>query len=402
MIRVLYVGAANLAQPTSGLDLASCAHFDELAADPRLDLTAISVSAVPLPAGPAPRPSTQLFAGDMLAQPGAGGRWREKLGLLARFGVLFHSGFTSRAARAAVRDALAAAPDVVVIDNKSALANLPLPRLLGLRWRRRTRIVIVAHDASADVLRDQATVAPTRLRALALRLHAGHLHLFETIALALAHRVVFLSAADRARFHLPAAKAITLCPLLDEPVRSNAVDDAPAAPDLVFLGSPAFFANAVAIDWIVERFAPELARLRPELRILLVGKGTDRVQEGCPANVTGLGFVHTDELHRRLGGAAGLLSPVVHGSGIKIKVLEALACGCPVFATAASLRGYEFMALEPLLDVADPAGSARRVAAIAADPVRLAAYRTATAASWARFRSDRRGKLADAVIAAAS
>lgn len=402
MIRILYVGAGDLARPSTGLDLASRCHFDEISADPRLSVDAISTSPNPIdPAIPAHYPVRQ-FASDMLQVLGAGARLRKKLALLARGGILFHSGLISDPARAALRAAFAAKPDVVVIDNISALGNVALLRLLTLRLRGRSRLLVIAHDATAEVMRDRASLQTSLLKAALLRLHALHCQLYETAVLTMAHRVVFLSRTDRLAFPLlPAAKTETLCLLLEVPPDSGVV--AEIEPEtalgqyLVFIGSPSFFANAFAIDWLERRFATCLQVLLPKVRIVLIGKGTDSPTGSRPDNMVGLGFLDEARLHRLLRGSCGLLSPVIHGSGIKIKVVEALASGCIVFATASSLRGYEFMDLDAALDIDDPAGSAARVAAIVGDPARLKSAHARIRDRWTDYEHDRQGKLADVV-----
>ena len=403
MIRVLYAGAADLARPNAGLDLASRCHFEEVSTDPRLVVTAISVSPLPLHPDLSPRYPARLFASDMLAPQSGATRLRRKLALLARGGVLFHTGLISAPAQAALATGLAANPNVLLIDNVGVLANLALLRLALLRLRGRTKIMVIAHDASAEVLRDRAGLHPSRWRARAIRLHALHCHLYESVIFALANRVVFLSRRDRERFRfLPAAKTDALCLFLDEPEPHSSTPDPTWGRYLVFIGSPVFFANAFALEWLITRFAPLLRTAMPDVKIVLIGKGTDDLPAECPPNVVGLGFVDADELHRRLHYSCGMLSPVIHGSGIKIKVVEALAAGCPVFSTESSLRGYEFMDIEALIDIDDPAGTADRIGAIIGNPARLAAERQHIQTRWADYKRDRRGKLADAVHALAT
>ena len=396
MINVLYAGAANLGQPSSGMDLGSRCHFEEISDDPQLSVTAISVCPSPFDRRIPPRRPAQMFQGDMTTATSARQRLTQKLGLLARGGILFQAGYKSDAARMALDTQLAAEPDVLFIDHIAALANIPLLRLLRLRLHGRTKIMMIAHDISSGFLHDRAKTTPSKLKALAIHLHALHCHLYENVVYILAHRVFFVSTNDRDSFrYVRLSKTDAMCQIIEVPT-----DGSGSAPSnsfgryLLFVGSPSFFPNAFAIDWIIQCFAPALLARKSDLRLLLVGKGTDQPDPNRPANVTGLGFVDDERLHQLLHGSCGALSPIIHGAGIKIKVLEAIAAGCAIFATEYSMRGYEFMQLEPLLDVDDPAASADRVCAIADNPVRLAGYQQQIETRWRQYKGLRRGRLA--------
>ena len=394
--KLLYASAANIDHPRTGTDLCARCHFDELAGDGQLDITAISITPAPVDPLPNHRP-IHNFPADLTARSTAGERLRLKLALLASGGILFQSGFRSEAACAALRAQLATRPDVLLIDHITALANISLFQLVRLRLAGRTKIVVISHDISADFLRDRARLQTSALKRLAIRLHAMHSQLYETAVFALATRVVFISDSDRDRFSTVArAKTVALCPVLDLPHEAR---DAAASPDpyLVFIGSPSFFPNGYAVDWITKHLAPALLTRMPALQIRLVGKGTDGSHPDRPPNVIGLGFVDDDRLHALLRRSLGSLSPVVHGSGLKIKVLEAIAAGSAIFATGSSLRGFGFMGLDPLLDIDDPAASADRICAVIADPQRLAAYEARIVANWQHYQRERRGGLATLV-----
>lgn len=399
MIRVLFAGAANLALPASGADMASRCHFEEISEDKRLDVTATSI--VPFAFDPAvpPRYPVEVFSNDMLTLRDGRKRLLKKLSLLARGGILYQSGFLSERARTRLRARIAEAPDVLLVDQVGVLGSISLLQLLGIRLRGRTKVIIIAYDTTAEVLRDRAVLARSMLKAFLIRLHAIHCNLYENVVYALVHQVIFLSKFDRDRFGLLSdSKADVMCPIIDgPPAEPDSTPETEFGQYLVFIGSPTFFANAYAIDWITERFAPRLLERMPALKIVLIGKGNDRADVARPANIVGLGFVDEARLHRLLRHSSGLLSPVIHGSGIKIKVLETIASGCAVYATASSLRGYEFMGLDPVLDVDDPAASVERVIAIAGDSTWLEAYKQHIVSRWQSYKRERRGRLADTV-----
>jgi hypothetical protein len=150
---------------------------------------------------------------------------------------------------------------------------------------------------------------------------------------------------------------------------------------LIFVGAPSHLPNRFAIEWIVRQFGPAYRARFGSARILLVGKGTEAYSDER-SRIEGLGFVSDERLDQLIRDAAGLLCPIEHGSGIKIKLLDAISRGCPIFATEFSLRGYEPLAIAPLLSANDPAASAKAVHRVIADPIAWREQRDALRAHY--------------------
>ena len=54
-----------------------------------------------------------------------------------------------------------------------------------------------------------------------------------------------------------------------------------------------------------------------------------------------LGFV--DNPYKIMSESLGLIAPLFHGAGIKVKVIESLACGTPVIGTEVAFEGIDFI-----------------------------------------------------------
>jgi glycosyltransferase involved in cell wall biosynthesis len=172
----------------------------------------------------------------------------------------------------------------------------------------------------------------------------------------------------------------TLLPLLPEP-RSRP-ERWYRGPEFVFLGGLDFPPNADGLTWFLRECREAVLDAVPDFRLLLVGRGTDRdLPEAEPwgDRVRAAGWV--DDLDAVLAGAAGLLSPLRFGSGIKIKVLEALARGLPVVATPAGVLGLPVGSEQGCLVGEGPGGLAAQLAA-AADPARNDELSSAARAAW--------------------
>ncbi len=174
----------------------------------------------------------------------------------------------------------------------------------------------------------------------------------------------------------------TLLPLLPEVRQRSRHYDGSAT--FVFVGGLNFPPNRDGLTWFLRTCREPVLTAMPDFRLLLVGRGTDvPLPEAEPwgDHVRPLGWV--DDLDEVLMSAAGMLSPLRIGSGIKIKVLEALARGLPVIATPHGVLGLDVDADDGCLIADDPADLARCLAA-ATDPVRNGELSRAAAQCWHR------------------
>lgn len=141
--------------------------------------------------------------------------------------------------------------------------------------------------------------------------------------------------ADEMRRHAPHAEVV-LAPLtLDPALYERAPLDGATAG---ILGTAAWPTTAAAMRELALRVWPLVRARVPDARLLVAGRGTDALGirgEGVEV----LGEVPSaSELLRRL---SVLLFPLRRGSGVKVKVLEAVACGVPVVTTRRGAEGIE-------------------------------------------------------------
>jgi len=150
---------------------------------------------------------------------------------------------------------------------------------------------------------------------------------------------------------------------------------------MLFLGSFRHDPNRVAADWFVREVMPLIAARRPEARLKIVG--SDPPPAHAYADAAGrlemLGFV--DDVRGPLARYAVFVCPVLSGSGVRVKLLEAFAAGIPVVSTTMGAEGLaekdgEFCALADT-----PAGFAERVVKLFEEP-------SAAAAMAARARAE--------------
>lgn len=111
-------------------------------------------------------------------------------------------------------------------------------------------------------------------------------------------------------------------------------------PYVLFVGSMDYHANVDGVTWFMREVWPGLREKRPELKLAIVGRDpVPAIQALRSPEVIVTGTVPDVRPYYR--NAAALLAPLRIGSGTRLKILEAMAAGTPVIATALGAEGIE-------------------------------------------------------------
>jgi glycosyltransferase involved in cell wall biosynthesis len=133
--------------------------------------------------------------------------------------------------------------------------------------------------------------------------------------------------ADALRRGAPRAEVVIAPLSLDPSLYRPAPLDGPATAGLI--GTAAWPPTAGAIRVLLEEVWPLVRNLAPEAELRIAGRGTER-----------LGFSgEIDSARDFFQQLSVLLFPLPRGSGMKVKVLEAMANGVPVVTTPAGAEG---------------------------------------------------------------
>ncbi|MDQ2899430.1 MAG: glycosyltransferase [Acidobacteriota bacterium] len=108
---------------------------------------------------------------------------------------------------------------------------------------------------------------------------------------------------------------------------------------MLFLGSFRHVPNQVALEWFVRRVLPLILERYPQARLLVAG--SDPPPKHAYADASGaiemLGFV--DDIQPLFSRCAVFVCPILSGSGVRVKLLEAFASGIPVVSTYIGAEG---------------------------------------------------------------
>lgn len=131
----------------------------------------------------------------------------------------------------------------------------------------------------------------------------------------------------------------------------------------LFLATEAHSPNVDALQWLASTVWPEIRRYLPDARLQVIGRWSAAAQAKYAAPGVAFSGFAADLASVLRGGI--MLVPVRIGSGIRVKILAAMAQGVPVVSTSVGAEGLPVHDGEELL-IGDTAGE------IAAAAVRLA------------------------------
>jgi glycosyltransferase involved in cell wall biosynthesis len=125
---------------------------------------------------------------------------------------------------------------------------------------------------------------------------------------------------------------------------------------LLFTGSMGYRPNVDAMLWFADSVMPAIREEAPEATLYIVGKNPhsrlDGLRQRADIRVTGFVQDVTPFLH----GCAVYVAPLRSGSGTRLKLLQAMAAGCAIVATAVGAQGIEIQPGKEMI-IADTAAA---------------------------------------------
>jgi succinoglycan biosynthesis protein ExoO len=172
--------------------------------------------------------------------------------------------------------------------------------------------------------------------------------------------------AAKVRRRLPDVRVL-LAPMATVPV---AAPQAGSGSDLLFIGSNTS-PNVDALRWFFDEVWPSVRSANPAARFNVAGNVAASFQ-AVPDGVVMLGRV--DDLTPLYAGAAVVISPLRGGSGLKIKLIEALGHGKAIVATTTTLQGVADIIQSAVIVADDARAFADGIATLLNDPALRAIY----------------------------
>jgi glycosyltransferase involved in cell wall biosynthesis len=137
---------------------------------------------------------------------------------------------------------------------------------------------------------------------------------------------------------------------------------ADTAKKLMYVGFLGWEPNSQGLLWFIEEVWPQLVQRHPGLLFDIVGKNPDQRLQQAVAPHSGIslkGFVpDLQEIYRD---SRVSVAPLLFGSGMKVKVLDAMARGMPTVTTSVGAEGIDLEPGKHLLVADDPSAMAASI-----------------------------------------
>ena len=229
-------------------------------------------------------------------------------------------------------------------------------------------IVVDETDYMSRLMFVQASMAGSRTRRLVDSVRALLIRRYEKLHLRRADAVTLISSIEaqlmRSEIGVEAHLVMNGCDTSFFAPSAERVP-LPGQPALVFVANFPYQPNRDAAEYIVRELSTGLVERFPEVRIYLVGPPPEGGFGQVPGCIEATGFV--EDVRRYYAGADVFICPLRFGGGVKNKILEAAAMGCPIVASDISMEGIGFADGVHFLQAATPAGYVEAVAKMVAD-----------------------------------
>jgi GT2 family glycosyltransferase/glycosyltransferase involved in cell wall biosynthesis len=138
---------------------------------------------------------------------------------------------------------------------------------------------------------------------------------------------------------------------------------------LLFLGSFRHLPNQEALRWFLRSVWPKLRAAEPRIRLIVVGSDPPP-PHAIPDDdaIELVGFV--EDVREPLAHYAVFICPILSGSGVRVKLLEAFAAGIPVVSTRLGAEGLAAKDGEICALADEPGAFAQAILDLFADPQR--------------------------------
>lgn len=204
------------------------------------------------------------------------------------------------------------------------------------------RVVMSCHRCATVAARKQIEVLGGSLHTLYRRMWFTALRHFEFRMYEAADRLLVLTPEERNEllgYHLNVP--ITVIPSgVDGDAFRRPTTLEPREQALVFTGHFADAPNRDGMAWMIGQIWPRLTALHPDLRLYIVGPGvTPSLREAARRDGRLVLTGYQDDVRPFLHRGLAFVNPMRMGSGLRGKVLEAMAAELPVVSTSLGMEG---------------------------------------------------------------
>ena len=245
--------------------------------------------------------------------------------------------------------------DIVHVESIFLTPYVPLIR----RYAPESKVILRAHNVEHLIWRQVAQSTRHGLKRWYLKHLSLVLRSYEFEHINDYDGVVCITANDADYFlNGGCRRPITHIPFGIEPEDVGHVDVEPCS--LFHIGAMDWMPNRESVAWLLEKVWPVVHREVPQARLYLAGRKMP--EQWMKANIDGVTVVgEVPDAMYFIASKQINVVPLLSGSGIRVKIIEAMAMGKTVVTTTVGARGIEYVAGEHLLIADTPEEFARQI-----------------------------------------
>jgi glycosyltransferase involved in cell wall biosynthesis len=254
-------------------------------------------------------------------------------------------------------------PDVVFVDGWLMAQYVP-SSFRGLK-------ILHQHNAEHLLWERQANLERNRARRALIHAEFRRVRRYEAALLSRFDAVFAVSKADRRALENITSEPVSVA-LLPNVADSRLLTAPALSPNssstLLFLGTLSWEPNAVGLESFLRAVFPEVRRRQPEARFVIAGRGASPRLARLIAGTEGAELAeHADDPESLYRSARVFVDASRGGSGTRVKILNAMARGLPVVATADAASGLDAVPEEHLLVANRPGSMAEAIGRLLTD-----------------------------------
>lgn len=206
-----------------------------------------------------------------------------------------------------------------------------------------------AHNVEHLIWIRKAEKEPSLLKRIFLKNMASRLQRFEMEVINQSDCLVTISPLDETYFIDKGYKN----PVITIPTGLNLAEypetDLPSEPTLFFIGALDWLPNQEGLLWFLDKVFPDLVSRFPSVVFHVAGRNAPRqfVKRLIHSHIHYHG--EADDAREFMQSYRVMIAPLITGSGIRIKILEAMALGRPVVTTSVGAAGIPVTNSQELL-----------------------------------------------------
>ncbi len=243
---------------------------------------------------------------------------------------------------------------VELLKNKSwdivQLEGLYLsPYLETVRRYSSAKIVMRAHNVEYEIFERYADYEKSFLKKIWLKNQAKRLKRYELERLHLYDAIIFITERDAKILKVDSIPTSVIPAGVE--IESDEPDFTQVEfPSLFYIGALDWFPNQQGLEWFFENVWDEIIKSMPSLKFYIAGRNPQMwnyLKGKKLKNVEVVGEVESSKEFIR--SKAVMIVPLLAGSGIRVKILEAMSLGKAIISTSIGAEGIDYKNGENIL-----------------------------------------------------